>query len=89
WGESFSYERWQKAFAESGIDPEFYAHRERSYDEVLPWAQIDSGISTEFLKSENEKSKQGITTKDCRKGCAGCGINRYTNCPMGGVLVNE
>ncbi len=89
WGESFSYERWQRAFAESGIDPEFYAHRERSYDEVLPWAQIDSGISTEFLKSENEKSKQGITTKDCRKGCACCGINRYTNCPMGGVLVNE
>ncbi len=89
WGETFSYERWQQAFAESGIDPAFYAQRERSYDEILPWEQIDSGISKTFLRNENEKSKQGQTTADCRKGCAGCGINRYTTCPMGGVLANE
>jgi radical SAM family uncharacterized protein len=89
WGETFKYERWQQAFADTGISADFYAHRQRSYDEVLPWEIIDSGISKEFLMSENEKATRGETTKDCRKGCAGCGINRYTNCPMGGVLANE
>ena len=89
WNETFRYELWQQAFEDTGISADFYAHRQRSYDEVLPWELIDSGISKDFLKRENEKSGRGETTKDCRKGCAGCGINRYTTCPMGGVLANE
>lgn len=89
WAETFKYELWQQAFADTGISADFYAHRQRSYDEFLPWEIIDSGISKEFLQRENEKSARGETTKDCRRGCAGCGINRYTTCPMGGVLANE
>ncbi len=85
WTETFKFESWLQALKDSGIDPAFYAERERSYEEILPWSIINPGVSTEFLKSENEKAKKAMTTKDCRRVCAGCGINRYTKCPMGGV----
>ncbi len=86
WTETFHFDLWQKALEETGIDPTFYANRQRSYDEILPWATINAGVSTDFLKSENEKAKKAITTQDCRRGCVGCGINKYTKCSMGGVL---
>ena len=28
---------------------EFYAYRERSYDEILPWDFIDIGVNKEYL----------------------------------------
>lgn len=86
WSETFKFDLWQQAIKETGIEPAFYAQRERSYEEILPWATINPGVSTEFLRSENEKAKAATTTADCRHSCAGCGMNQYTNCPMGGVL---
>ena len=47
---------WRQAFAEAGLDPEFYARRERPLDEVLPWSHIDIGVSPEFLKREYQHS---------------------------------
>ncbi|WIV10607.1 TIGR03960 family B12-binding radical SAM protein [Proteiniborus sp. MB09-C3] len=76
WGDKFSFEKWLEAFEETGIDPDFYASRERSYDEILPWDFIDVGVSKKYLINENEKAKKGELTKDCRKGCTGCGINK-------------
>jgi len=52
WRECFNFERWQKAFDACQLDPDFYARREHSMDEPLPWAHIDTGISTAFLKEE-------------------------------------
>jgi len=75
WNEYFSYEKWMEAFELTGIDPHFYATRERSYDEILPWDFIDIGVTKKFLISENEKAINGEVTKDCREGCTGCGIN--------------
>ena len=83
WSEKFRPELWEKAFAETGVDPAFYSHRERSYDEVLPWDIIDPLVSREYLIEENERAKRGQTTPDCRQGCTGCGINRYTECFKG------
>lgn len=74
WHECFKMDIWQKAFENTGIDPNFYNTRARSYEEILPWDHIDVGVSKAFLKSENEKAKQGIVTKNCREQCAGCGI---------------
>lgn len=76
WWEYFDYEKWLEAFKEVGVDPHFYANRERSYEEVLPWDFIDIGVSKEYLISENEKSKQESLTQDCRKGCTNCGVNK-------------
>lgn len=50
WDECFDFARWQRAFAETGIDPDWYAHRERSYDEVLPWDHIHSGPQRDYLE---------------------------------------
>ncbi len=77
WGEHFKFDAWLEAFEELGIDPDFYNLRERSYDEVLPWDHIDIGVTKEFLMRENEKAKAGITTKNCRERCAGCGMKRF------------
>jgi len=77
WNETFRYDLWMEAFRECGLDPAFYAHRERSKDEVLPWDHIDSGITKQFLWHEKEKSERAETTKDCRKGCNGCGLQRW------------
>ncbi len=77
WSEHFKYDTWLKAFEKCGLDPAFYANRERPYDELLPWAFIDMGVTQRYLQLENERAKQGVTTKDCRKGCNGCGLQRY------------
>lgn len=84
WREHFNYERWMTAFRETGVDPDFYALRERSYDEVLPWDIIDSGLAKEFLIAENCKAAEETLSPDCRNQCIGCGINQKTNCAKGG-----
>ena len=77
WNETFRYDTWMEAFRECGLDPAFYANRERPKDEILPWDHIDSGVTKQFLWHEKEKSERAETTKDCRKGCNGCGIQRW------------
>jgi len=78
WDEHFNYENWLRAFAEAGLEPDFYAKRERSLDEPLPWAHIDVGISTEFLKQEYQHALDGRETPDCRTEiCNACGLERW------------
>jgi radical SAM family uncharacterized protein len=75
WGEHFNYAVWLKAFTECGIDPDFYASRERSLDEPLPWEHIDIGVSPAFLKEEYQRALRAEETNDCRKGpCNTCGL---------------
>lgn len=52
WDEAFNADVWRAAFAATGIDPDFYAHRERPYTEVLPWSHIGSGPSTSYLEHQ-------------------------------------
>ncbi|QIB69390.1 TIGR03960 family B12-binding radical SAM protein [Aminipila butyrica] len=85
WTEHFKYSTWMQAFEETGVDKDFYTVRERSYEEILPWDIIDSGISKAFLIAENERAKKAETTQDCRKGCVGCGMNQHVPCEMEGI----
>lgn len=85
WTEHFHPDRWQKAFRETGILPDFYAFRQRDVNEILPWDHIDCGVSKKFLLSERNKAYGETTTKDCRYGCVGCGINRKVKCEMEGI----
>lgn len=73
WDECFDYQKWMDIFAECGIDPSFYANRERSYDEVLPWDHLDYCVTKNFLITQNKLAHQAVTTKNCREACAGCG----------------
>ncbi len=75
WGEHFNNQNWLQAFGESGLDPEFYASRERSLDEILPWAHISSGVTMDFLKREYQRSFEAKETGDCRtEACNVCGL---------------
>lgn len=85
WSEYFKLDAWKQAVDESGTDIDFYTTRERKFDEVLPWSIVDSSISYAFLKKEAEKAVAEETTRDCRYGCTGCGINKRVKCEMGGI----
>ena len=77
WDEHFKYENWLRAFNESGLNPGFYAHRQRALDELLPWAHIDAGVSASFLKREYQRALEGRETPDCRyDACNACGLER-------------
>ena len=73
WSEYFSFERWIQAFETCGLDPKFYACRERAKDEVLPWSRVDIGVKPDFLWNEREKCYRAELSPDCRKQCTGCG----------------
>ena len=73
WTDYFTLERWQKAFEESGTDTWFYAQRERSTDEILPWDMIDVGVRREHLIREREQCYASALSPDCRKQCSACG----------------
>ena len=85
WSEHFKRELWDEAMNETGVLPEFYAFRKRELYEIMPWDIINSGISKSFLKNEWNKAVSEEVTRDCRYGCTGCGINRYTECKFGGI----
>jgi len=75
WGEHFNYQNWLSAFAEAGLEPAFYARRQRPLDELLPWAHIDSGIREAFLKQEYSYALENRVTTDCRyQDCNACGL---------------
>ena len=78
WTERFNYENWRRAFAEAGLDPGFYARRQRSLDEALPWSHIDVGVTPAFLKGEYQRALNGTETPDCRYDtCSTCGLQRW------------
>ena len=82
WNEHFRFETWLEAFRLCGLDPAFYATRVRPFDEVLPWDVIDAGVTKEYLLREWRKAENTETTRDCRKGCNGCGLQRWKGaCP--------
>ncbi|MCE7986451.1 MAG: TIGR03960 family B12-binding radical SAM protein [Caldilinea sp. CFX5] len=77
WSEWFNFGAWQQAFAEVGLDMDWYARRERKVDEVLPWDHISAGLQKKFLVQEYIHTYQGGVVDDCREHCFSCGILGY------------
>jgi radical SAM family uncharacterized protein len=77
WGEYFNFGAWQAAFAELGLDMDWYARRQRPLDEVLPWEHISAGLKKQFLMDEYIHTYQGGVVDDCREHCFSCGILGY------------
>ncbi len=63
WSEMFDDSIWQDAYAATGVDPAWYAHRERSLDEVLPWDHIHLHVGREFLERGYNDFRQRITAR--------------------------
>lgn len=85
WDDQFKLQNWLDALAECGLDPDFYARRERGADEVFPWSHIDCGVSQAFLYDEYQKALTEATTPECRIECSACGAQQYG----GGVCFGE
>lgn len=83
WSETFHYEYWTQAFADTGLDLEFYTIRERELSELLPWDFIRIGVTKNFLKKEWQRAMEGKVTPNCRMQCSGCGAGAY----KGGVCI--
>ncbi len=77
WTECFKLENWLDAFKACGLDPAFYANREREYDEITPWEHLDYGVTKEFLVRECRTALSEKTTPNCREKCSACGANCY------------
>jgi radical SAM family uncharacterized protein/radical SAM-linked protein len=79
WTEWFVEQRWLDAFAacerEHGVGLEWFAHRQRSEDEVLPWDRIDCGVTKKFLAREAARARAGVPEPDCvSDACTACGV---------------
>ncbi len=87
WRESFQPELWWEAFEECGIDPEFYASRERADDEIFPYDHLLVAPGRKFLEAERDASRRGDITPDCVENpCARCAA---CNPPKQHVLAKD
>ena len=60
WSECFDVFGWREVFQEAGVDPDFYALRERRTDEILPWDMIAVGSPTDYLLKERDRARAVI-----------------------------
>jgi len=66
---------WSKTLKETELDAHFFASRERSLEELLPWDFIDHGIHKRFLEKEYKRALKSETSEPCpMKGCSRCGV---------------
>ena len=77
WSEYFHNDVWMQAFEDCGLSIDFYSHRERDLEEILPWDFIDCGVTKEFLKREWLKAQQETVSENCKIKCQGCGAARF------------
>lgn len=97
WAEAFQPQLWQQAFADEGLDASFYATRQRSFAEILPWSHIYTGVNNAFLWEEYQRSLRGESSIDCRGGCLDCGVRAafdLDRCPStaddaGGIVAAQ
>lgn len=82
WTEWFDEARWLEAFAacerEHGVGIDWYAHRRRRLDEVLPWDRIDCGVTKAYLQKQLAAARNQAEVEDCVLApCTVCGACDY------------
>jgi radical SAM-linked protein len=74
WTECFDRERWEEAFNACGIDAAACAARSFDVSDELPWDNVKSGVTKDFLKREYARALAADVTENCRIECTHCGI---------------
>ena len=75
WSEMFDLGRWEEAMAAEGLSIDWYVHRHRTEDEVLPWAHISAGLHNDFLWQDWQAALAESGVEDCRwTPCYDCGV---------------
>jgi radical SAM family uncharacterized protein len=74
WSEHFSLDLWTEAMARHGLDIDWYVHRHRGEDEILPWDHISAGLHKDFLWQDWQDALAESGVEDCRwTPCYDCG----------------
>jgi radical SAM family uncharacterized protein len=74
WNERFDLDLWIAAMAANGLDPDWYAHRHRTENEVLPWDHLSAGLHKDFLWQDWRDALAEVGLPDCRwTPCYDCG----------------
>jgi len=74
WSEHFRLDLWLDAMAAHGLDVDWYAHRHRTIDEVLPWDHLSAGLHKDFLWQDWRDALDEVGLPDCRwTPCYDCG----------------
>src|SRR5581483_3880098 len=74
WSEHFDVERWLQAMDDHGLSMDWYVHRHRAGDEVLPWDHLSAGLHKDFLWQDWRDALAELGLPDCRwTPCYDCG----------------
>jgi radical SAM family uncharacterized protein len=74
WGEHFRLDLWTDAMAAHGLEIDWYVHRHRTEDEVLPWDHLSAGLHRDFLWQDWRDALEEVGLPDCRwTPCYDCG----------------
>lgn len=84
WSEHFDFSKWQTAFEQTGVDLDFYLHRRRDKDEVLPWDHLfaqmkKSWLWEEYKNAEKEAFVADCSVDKCAKFCGVCDFKTVKN----------
>jgi radical SAM-linked protein len=73
WSEHFALDAWTRAFADEGVDPEFYAYRDLDPSDRLPWHVVHSQVNRKWLAIELRRALEAATLSVCGPSdCHGC-----------------
>ncbi len=71
---------WKNAMRLSQINPDFFVHRQKDLDEIMPWDFIDHGILKKHLQAEYRLALEEKLSDDCSVDtCNRCGACRREN----------
>jgi radical SAM family uncharacterized protein len=74
WSERFDLDLWVTVMAEHRLSPDWYVHRHRTEDEVLPWDHLSAGLHKDFLWQDWRDALAEVGLPDCRwTPCYDCG----------------
>ena len=73
WQECFKPALWWRTFADLGIDPAFYTHRQRPTGERLPWDHVNVKKGRAYLEKEQQRSVLQLRVMAEAVGGPGCG----------------
>jgi radical SAM family uncharacterized protein len=74
WSECFRLDLWEEAMATHGLSIDWYVHRHRTEDEVLPWGHLSAGLHQDFLWQDWQDALAEVGLPDCRwTPCYDCG----------------
>ena len=89
WSEHFDLSLWTDAMAAAGLSVDWYVHRHRERDEVLPWQHLSAGLHPDFLWQDWQDALAAAGVEDCRwtpcydcGACTGFGIEHVVASPV-------